>query len=136
MGRKQTTPEGPFFPEELRGVNYDVPFLLLSEDKPPSSSTARAREGASVLLLGHKNSEAHPDRSRTGFSKPPVTLQSEWKKNFFFHLGAKQICYREVYISMGTGLILALPHLMPTRKVQYWVTAQGRGKVSHWTGSE
>lgn len=30
---------------------------------------------------------------------------------------------------METVLILDLPHLMPTRRVQYWVRAQGMGKV-------
>lgn len=31
---------------------------------------------------------------------------------------------------METGLILALPHFMPTRRVRYWVRAQGMRKVS------
>lgn len=66
------------------------------------------------------------------FQNPLVALQSEWKKRNLFspYLGAEQICYIDVWISMETVLILALPHLMPTWRVQCWVRAQGLGKVS------
>lgn len=102
---------------------------------PGQSACTDPRSRLFAFPWGQEGSEACPDVTEPGFSRFPVALWSEWKKkvvsfSFFFHLGAEQICYRDVYISMATVLILALPHLMPTWRVPYWVRAQGVGKVS------
>lgn len=60
----------------------------------------------------------------------PSCFAVKMGKNIFSHLGAEQICCRDVWISPETVLILALLHVMPARRVQCWVRARGMGKAS------
>lgn len=45
---------------------------------------------------GQEGSEVCLDVRRLGLPRSPVALQPKWEKIFFLHLGAEQICYREV----------------------------------------